>query len=206
MIDFGDKILSILNNESFINDLEKYSCNLFNLKLESFFRDNIVIQLNKTLLSHIAVAEYPRRNNGKVDLSICRKSDNKFVLESMVEIKYQFPKDLANLKAYKEVVERDLRDKVGVNGFDGPNYFLLIVADWSENITDRRGFDRKFDIPVNSLDQWQKIPTKLSPDIWKINALDIFSDKNLFENHSELILKVSGISHSINYHIYLGMR
>jgi len=204
MVDIGEKILEVLKNESFIRKLEEHSSNLFNLKLEYFFRDNIVINLNKTISSHIAVAEYPRRKGGKVDLSICRKSNDKLILESMIEIKYQFPKDLSRIDAYKKVVEFDLRDKVGINGFNGPDYFLLIVADWSANIAQRKRFESAFDIPINKMDQWQRIPKKLSPDIWEQNVHDIFSDKSVFENYSELKLKVNGALHDVTYNIYLG--
>lgn len=69
-----NQIIKIIDSHEFTDEITKINKNYFNLKQESFIRNGISERLNEVFNSkntnYKALAEYPRENKTKTDLSI----------------------------------------------------------------------------------------------------------------------------------------
>lgn len=201
-------ILKVFRSEKFLSELIQQTNFFFNLKLEYFFRDKLVIGLNEALLNdYIALAEYPRYKGSRVDVSICKRVNERFEVEDMIEMKYQFPRDLRPYeemdKGYKSVILSDLKPKI-LNLPFGPKYFILIVADWRDNIDERKAFENQFRTPINDLNKYQLIPEKMD-DNWQENVDNLFRGLELSLTKHIIEVKTRKIG-TVNYHLFIGER
>lgn len=99
-----------------------------------------------------ALAEYPRENKTKKDLSIINVIDE--LAPYKVEFKYQFSKDFNKDRNYVNFINRDYDDR-------NSNMFILIVAHL--DIDEKKEYDKKWGV-INGLakyvskhDNWESI-------------------------------------------------
>lgn len=196
-------IAQVLHTPSLIESLTIMSKNIFNLKLEYFFRDQLVIGLNEVLGGKFKVIpEYPRDKGKRVDLSICKLVEEKFKLDKMIEMKFQFSGDFHCFKDYEGVFTDDfLTKKISYLDQKGPDYFVLIVADWENEVADRASQDFRFDPPVNGLNHFQNNSKKQEKfGCWNENLNKLFGKYDM--NVSQGVIEVNGYVPT-DYHYYI---
>lgn len=190
------QITSVFKSKIFQENLKEQANNLFNLKLEYFFRDQLVIGLNKEFNGlKVALAEYPRWQGKRVDVSICKKVESFYELETMIELKYQFSGDFHSFKEYNIIFERERKLKIETEK-TGPNLFILIVADWSEVCSNRSILENKFIPAVNCFNQFQHTNSKFGD--WKQNVLSIFEGLKCTTG----LIQIDS-QHNIDFHFHI---
>jgi hypothetical protein len=123
------RIVRLINEDFFKNELKGFMKNFSNLKQEYLIRDLLLKQLNHELPNDMkAFAEYPR-GKGRVDLSILKASQP--TKPFLVELKYQFNKDYKNFSDFSHVINRDFNEVKTPYG--KPHLFILIVHTWNNN-------------------------------------------------------------------------
>lgn len=213
-MNYPNHISEVLQSSSLLKTLTTMSKNIFNLKLEYFFRDQLVIGLNEVLGEKFKVIpEYPRDKGKRVDLSICRqieeKLDKQFRLDKMIELKFQFSGDFHCFKAFEDktkgyenvFVQEMFTKKISDLDQEGPDYFVLIVADWENEVANRASQDLKFDPPVNGLNHFQNnIKKQEKFGCWNENLIKLFSKYDM--NVSQGVIEVNGYVPT-DYHYYI---
>ena len=187
-------ITNIIESDEFFNGLEKINLNYFNLKQESHIR-NLLLELFNYKYFHVlrpsyrAVAEYPRGDHKRVDLSIldlASKSNDKHTYS--VELKYQFPKD-KELKNDIEIIQSDYINRE-VDG-KKTDMFILVVASWK--VQAKKEYDAKFimgeglNAHMNEKDEWK---TTLK------SVLDFRKESEVFEHDWQLTNKPYNITNN----------
>ena len=199
-------IAEVLHSPQFLEGLTVMSKNIFNLKLEYFFRDQLVIGLNKVLGENFRVIpEYPRDKGKRVDLSICKQVDDKYKLDKMIELKFQFSGDFNCFRDYEGVFIGDfLTKKISYLDNEGPDYFVLIVADWENALEARTQLDVQFDPPVNGLNHFQNSSKKQEKfEHWNHNLMTLFSKHKM--DVAKGVIDVNGYVPT-NYYYYIVQR
>ncbi|MEO5788353.1 hypothetical protein, partial [Gelidibacter sp.] len=134
-----NQIIKIIDSQEFKDELTKINQNYFNLKQESFIRNRILEQLNYVFnnknLNYRALAEYPRENRTKTDLSIINVNDG--LAAYKIEFKYSFSKDFKKDRDYVNFINRDYDDR-------NSNMFILIVAHL--DIDEKKEYDKKWGV------------------------------------------------------------
>jgi hypothetical protein len=205
-MNYAQVIRECLDSISFKERLTIQSKNLFNLKLEYFFRDQLAILLNEKLGSEFkSIAEYPRDKGKRVDLSICKKDKSKFDLEKMIELKYQYSGDFDSMSKYEGVFEKDFSTKkISFIDKPGPDFFILIVADWADKMKNRQDFEEQFTTPVNGFNHFQQNEkNKSKQGDWKGNVSALFRDKNV--KLTDGLIEINGIVPT-KFHYYIAER
>lgn len=205
-MNYSQTLQECLDSTVFKERLTVQSDNLFNLKLEYFFRDQLTISLNEKLGSEFkSLAEYPRDKGKRVDLSICKKNNSKFDLEKMIELKYQFSGDFDSMSKYEGVFEKDFNTKkISFIDKPGQDFFILIVADWSDKMKNRQDFEELFTTPVNGFNHFQQNEKKkIKQGEWKENVSALFRDKNV--KLTDGVIEISGTVPT-KFHYYIAER
>lgn len=151
-----NQIIKIIDSQEFKDKLTRINQNHFNLKQESFIRNSILEKLNLVFetksSNYKALAEYPRENKTKTDLSIINVIDD--LAPYKVEFKYQFSKDFKIDRDYVNFINRDYDDR-------NSNMFILIVAHF--DIDEKKEYDKKWGIKnglakyVSKHNDWESI-------------------------------------------------
>jgi hypothetical protein len=195
-------INNVLVSSRLQENLEEQVKNLFNLKLEYFFRDQLVIGLNESFDDNrIALAEYPRWKGNRVDVSICKKVDSKFELESMIEMKYQFSGDFNSFKNYDPIFKKELLPKIGTVD-KSPEFFILVVADWSNFLEERKVFENRFLPSTNSFNQYQATESSTQKHgYWYDNIEDMFQTEEVESIQKGKVY--TNVDHPIDFHYFI---
>lgn len=134
-----NQIIKIIDSQEFHDELNKINKNYFNLKQESFIRNRILEKLNEVFknknTNYKALAEYPRENNTKTDLSIINVVDG--LAPYKVEFKYQFSKDFKKDRDYVNFINRDYDNR-------NSNMFILIAV--HPDIDEKKAYDKKWGV------------------------------------------------------------
>lgn len=138
-----NQIIEIIDSPEFQDELTKINKNYFNLKQESFIRNGILERLNEVFNSkntnYKALAEYPRENKTKTDLSIINVVDG--LAPYKVEFKYQFSNDFRRDRDYVNFINRDYDNR-------NSNMFILIVAHL--DIVEKKEYDKKWGVKMDA--------------------------------------------------------
>lgn len=140
-----ETVLSTIQSDKFKLRLSEINQHYFNLKQESFIRNSILELINQDFKeSYRAIAEHPRINKTRVDLSIVSESEPS--KHYKVEFKFHFTKDFHKDVDYVPYIDRDYYDR-------RTDMFILIVASW--DVKEKDEFDIKWGIEkTNSLSKY----------------------------------------------------
>jgi len=122
-----DRIYRIISSEKYKESIQKIAKNYFNLKQEFWFRNLLLEELNFEFEKNNekelkAIAEHPRINKKRVDLSIINQKN--IDTPYKIEFKYQYSGDLSNHKRTGKLIEDDYIKR-------GSDMFILIVLNFS---------------------------------------------------------------------------
>lgn len=184
-------IFSLLESKEFENQLNDINSNFFNIKQECQIRDRVVFLLNSKFLkaSQKALAEYPRENGKRRDLTIINKTgQNSF----SIEFKFQFTNDYKKFLDYDRFIENDFHRTVCDKCCD---MFILIVAFWNKN--DKFEFEKQWDI-AQTYTTSRFLSVK---DSWRLNIESMF--KRFASGSVKMIPIIVKEPYLTNYNFYI---